>query len=78
MNAVSTALEWSSRIMAVSLEMVLPGLAGWWFDRKMGGNLFSGIGFAVGLVIGVVHLIAMTRNMANQGRRSSGRKSDGG
>jgi hypothetical protein len=44
----------------------------------MGGNLFSGIGFAVGLVIGVVHLIAMTRNMANQGRRSSGRKSDGG
>jgi hypothetical protein len=67
-GAVSAALEWSSRIIAVSLEMVLPGLAGWWLDGKTGTGWFAGIGFAIGLVVGVIHLIAMTRPLARQTR----------
>lgn len=47
--------------MAVSIEMVLPGLAGWWLDSKVGWNVFTGIGFVVGLIGGVTHLIVMTR-----------------
>ena len=61
--------------MAVSLEMVLPGLAGWWLDGKTGAGLFAGIGFAIGLVVGVVHLIAMTRPLARQSR-STGKHSN--
>lgn len=69
-GAVSMAFEWSSRIMAVSAEMVLPGLAGWWLDGKTGWNVFAVTGFAVGLVVGVVHLIAMTRPLASQGQHA--------
>jgi hypothetical protein len=54
-------MEWASRIMAVSLEMVLPGLAGWWLDSRVGWNVFTGLGFIVGLIGGVTHLIVMTR-----------------
>lgn len=58
---MSVAMEWASRIMAVSIEMVLPGLAGWWLDNKVGWNVFTGLGFVVGLIGGVAHLIVMTR-----------------
>ena len=58
---MSVAMEWASRIMAVSIEMVLPGLAGWWLDKKVGWNVFTGLGFVVGLIGGVTHLIVMTR-----------------
>lgn len=47
--------------MAVSIEMVLPGLAGWWLDNKIGWNVFTGTGFILGLIGGVTHLIVMTR-----------------
>lgn len=48
--------------MVVSLEMVLPGLAGYWVDQKLGtAVLFLLIGLAVGGVSAMVHLIAMTR-----------------
>ena len=56
--------------MAVSAEMILPGLAGWWLDGKTGWYGFAVAGFAVGLVVGVTHLIVMTRPLASQGRRA--------
>jgi hypothetical protein len=69
-GAVSAAMEWSSRIMAVSAEMVLPGLVGWWLDGKTGWNVFTAAGFALGLIVGVTHLIAMTRPLANKSRKT--------
>lgn len=54
--------------MVVSLEMVLPGLAGYGLDRWLGSIvLFTLLGFAVGSWVGVVHLIRMTR--ADDARR---------
>jgi hypothetical protein len=48
--------------MVVSLEMVLPGLAGYWVDRWLGSRvLFTMLGFALGSWLAVVHLIRMTR-----------------
>jgi len=48
--------------MTVSLEMVLPGLAGYWLDGKLGTKvLFMLIGFALGGFAAIKHLIAMTR-----------------
>ncbi|MGI9456310.1 MAG: hypothetical protein ACR2NU_07090 [Aeoliella sp.] len=47
----------------MSLEMVLPGLAGAWFDSKLGWMpALTVIGFGGGLVLGVWHLLVMTRN----------------
>ena len=52
--------------MIVALEMVLPGLAGYWVDQKLGTVvLFMMIGFAVGSSAAVIHLIRMTRSDRN-------------
>ncbi len=49
--------------MVVALEMVLPGLAGYWLDQRLGTVvLFMLIGFAVGCTASVVHLIRMVRS----------------
>jgi F0F1-type ATP synthase assembly protein I len=49
----SQALGWAlaSHIMAISLEMVVPGLLGLWIDRKLRTPL---VFFVVGLICGVV------------------------
>jgi hypothetical protein len=57
---MAEALDWVARIMAVALEMVLPGLAGEWLDRRFGTEFLVVIGFAVGLIGGVAHLLTMT------------------
>lgn len=57
------AYQWASRIMIVALEMVLPGLAGYWVDKKFGTVvLFMLIGFVVGSTAAVTHLVRMTRS----------------
>jgi hypothetical protein len=48
--------------MVVSLEMVLPGLAGYWLDQQLGtAVVFMLFGFALGGTAAVMHLIRMTR-----------------
>ncbi len=49
--------------MVVALEMVLPGLAGYWLDQRLGTVvLFMLVGFAVGGTASIMHLIHMVRN----------------
>lgn len=61
-SPAAQAAQWTSRIMTVCLEMVLPGLAGYWLDGKLGTKvLFMLIGFALGSFAAVKHLIALTR-----------------
>lgn len=48
--------------MVVSLEMVLPGLLGYWVDQRLGTVVaFMLVGFALGMTAAVVHLIHLTR-----------------
>ena len=64
-SPAAKAYQWATRIMVVSLEMVLPGLAGYWLDQQLGSLvLFTLLGFGVGSWLGVVHLIRMTRSDA--------------
>jgi len=61
-SQLARAYQWATRIMVVSLEMVLPGLAGYWLDLKLGTVvLFTLVGFGFGTTAAVVHLIQMTR-----------------
>jgi hypothetical protein len=61
-SQLARAYQWATRIMVVSLEMVLPGLAGYWIDSHLGTViLFTLIGFGFGTTAAVVHLIQMTR-----------------
>lgn len=60
-KATATALEWVSRILAIVAVMVLPGLGGSWLDARFGTNFLTFTGFALGLTIGMICLIAVVK-----------------
>lgn len=60
-SPMALAMEWVSRVFAVAVEMIVPGLAGQWLDRRWGTNWFVLVGFAAGISLGLWHLIVMTR-----------------
>ncbi|HUT09954.1 MAG TPA: AtpZ/AtpI family protein [Thermoguttaceae bacterium] len=61
-SPLATAMAWSSRVTAISLEMALPGLIGYWVGRKLGAEIaFVVLGVLIGLVGGMWHLIRLTR-----------------
>lgn len=63
----AVASQWVSRVMTVSLEMVIPGLMGLWVDRRIGSvPLFALIGFGVGTSTAIWHLLQMTAPAARQ------------
>ena len=51
----------SSLVISVAMEMVLPGLAGWyWIDRRLGTKfVFLVLGLVLGVVGGMIHLIRL-------------------
>lgn len=53
--------------MVVSLEMVLPGLAGYWIDKRLGTVcLFLVIGLTAGGVVGMQQLLRLARQSTKQ------------
>jgi F0F1-type ATP synthase assembly protein I len=67
-SPVAKAMDWVSRIIAISLEMVLPGVAGHWLDGKTGTSpLFLLLGFALGAILAGMQLM---RIVSNAGGRS--------
>jgi hypothetical protein len=66
-SPLAIAAEWASRIMTVSLEMVLPGVIGVWLDGRLGTKLvFALLGFGGGMVLGVWHLLQMLKPRPNK------------
>ena len=61
-SPMARASEWATRIMTISMEMVLPGIAGYWLDQQLGTvALFMLVGFALGCTAAVLHLIKLSR-----------------
>jgi hypothetical protein len=60
LDPLALAMEWVTKITAVALEMVLPGLAGQWLDQRWGTNFLALTGFALGIGVAIWHLILMT------------------
>ena len=70
-SPVARAAEWSSRIMTISLEMVVPGLVGYWLDTKLGTKFVIMLaGFVFGFVVAIKHLLYLTRKV-NQKKTKS-------
>ncbi len=66
-SATAKAAEWASWIMTISLEMVLPGLAGYWLDTKFGTRVvFLLVGFALGGYLAFLQLRAIARTTKNR------------
>jgi hypothetical protein len=66
-SPLAVALEWVSRITAVALVMVVPGLAGYWLDTKLGTGFLMPAGFVFGIVVGMYSLLALTGAVAKKG-----------
>jgi F0F1-type ATP synthase assembly protein I len=76
-SPVAIAYQWATRIMVVSLEMVLPGLAGYWVDQRLGTVcLFLVVGLLLGCTTAVVHLVRLT-SVDSERRRTRAENSDG-
>ncbi len=62
---IAEGMKWVSKITTVALEMVLPGLAGLWLDNQLETRFFALLGFALGVPLGMWHLVAMTKRKRN-------------
>jgi F0F1-type ATP synthase assembly protein I len=60
-SALAQAMTLSSIVISVVVEMILPGLAGWYFlDRWLGTKIvFLVIGLVLGTTGGMIHLVRM-------------------
>lgn len=68
-SATAKAAEWVSRVMTISMGMVLPGLAGYWLDQRLGTQvLFLLLGFVIGGYLAFLQLrvIAATTKKRNE------------
>jgi uncharacterized protein YqgC (DUF456 family) len=54
-------MTWVSRILAVAVVMVLPGLAGLWLDKRWGVSFLGLAGFVIGLISGIAYLLTITK-----------------
>lgn len=60
-SPLAVGMEWASRVFAVVVMMVGPGLAGNWLDQRWGTKFLALVGFAFGLTAGISYLISMSR-----------------
>jgi hypothetical protein len=68
---MAAAMQWVARIFAAALLMFLPGLGGQWLDDKLGTGFLGPVGFVLGVVGGMMYLIAATKSDA---RKQASRK----
>ena len=57
----SLAMEWVSRVLAICVVMVLPGLGGGWLDKRYGTGFWALVGFALGFASGLTALILLVK-----------------
>ena len=56
------AMEWSSRITTIGLEMVVPVIIGYWLDRWLGSRLvFLLAGVVLGFAVAMMSLLRLAR-----------------
>jgi hypothetical protein len=58
---MAAAMQWVARIFAAALMMFLPSLGGQWLDRKLGTGFLGLGGLVLGVVGGMMYLIAATK-----------------
>jgi hypothetical protein len=59
---MAVAMQWSTTVMLISLEMVMPGLAGYWLDQKLGTHVvFLLVGFALGGTLATLALALIAK-----------------
>jgi uncharacterized protein YqgC (DUF456 family) len=60
-DPLALAMEWVAKITTVALEMVLPAVGGRYLDKRFGTSFWALAGLALGVVVGIWHLLQMTK-----------------
>jgi len=70
MSPIARASLWVGRIFSICGEMIVPGVLGYWLDQTLGFqfSIFALIGFFVGLIFGMTHLVLMATTEQKSGR----------
>lgn len=69
-SPLAIAMEWSSTVTTISIEMVVPGLVGYWVDQRLGtAPLLLVIGMALGVPLGIWQLVRITQRKGDGNRR---------
>jgi hypothetical protein len=68
---MTVAMEWVSRILAVVVVMIGPGLLGIWLDHRWGTGFLTLLGFALGLTGGTAYLLVVSRSRTTRPPRDS-------
>jgi F0F1-type ATP synthase assembly protein I len=64
---MAIAFEWSATVMTISAEMVVPGLLGYWLDRRLGTRaLFLLVGFAIGGALAGLQLMRIANKRSGK------------
>ena len=64
------ALQWTSRITTIALEMAVPGVIGYWLDRRLGSGLvLLVLGVVTGFVTGIISLVRLAQQPPPDGQR---------
>jgi F0F1-type ATP synthase assembly protein I len=77
-NPIALAMEWVAKITTVGLEMALPAIGGGYLDRWLNTNYWQLVGIVVGMIVGMWHLLQMTRPKANRRQDSDREGTNGG
>lgn len=68
-HPMALAMEWVAKITTVALEMVLPAIGGGYLDRRFGTSYWALVGVVLGMIVGMWHLLQMTRPPRGRGKR---------
>jgi len=77
-NPIALAMEWVAKITTVGLEMALPAIGGRYADDWLKTEYWTPIGVVVGVVVGMWHLLQMTRPKTGPGQDSDRERTNGG
>jgi len=65
-SPMTLAIEWSTRLMTIGLEMALPAAAGHWLDLRIGTSpIFVILGAMLGFAVGMFHLMQIARQQGS-------------
>ena len=75
--ALAKAYHWAARGMTVAIGMVVPGMAGYFVDNRLGTKvLFTILGFAFGMAFGIWQLLQLAHATDQSNRAASGKNKE--